>query len=52
MLVACNADCSVEVPSLVTDKYRSPCCFKNVRKFPTNYDASINSWIPSRMFEA
>jgi hypothetical protein len=50
VLFARNADGSDKLPPLVTEKYRSPHCFKNVRRLPTKYEANINSWITTKIF--
>jgi hypothetical protein len=43
VLLACNADGNDKLPPLVTGKYKSPHCFKNVKRLPTNYEANTNS---------
>jgi hypothetical protein len=43
--LACNTDCSEKLPPLVIGKYKSPYCFKNVKRLPTKYEANTNSWM-------
>jgi hypothetical protein len=50
VLLACNADGSDKLPPLVIGKYRSPRCFKNVRRLPTKYKANTNSWMTTEIF--
>jgi hypothetical protein len=35
-VIACNAIGTDKLPPLVIRKNENPCCFKNVRKLPTN----------------
>jgi hypothetical protein len=35
---------------LITGKYKSPHCFKNVERLPTKYEANTNSWMMIRIF--
>ena len=51
VLLACNADGSDKLPPLVTGKYTSPHCFKNVKNLPAKYDANTYSWINTKIFE-
>jgi hypothetical protein len=45
IVLTCNADGSDKLPPLVTGKYKSPCCFKNVKRLPTKYEANTNFWM-------
>jgi len=45
VLLACNNDDSDKLPTPVTGKYTSLCCWQNVKIFPTKYDGSTNSCI-------
>jgi hypothetical protein len=38
--LVCNAGDSEKLPKLVIGSYRSPHCFKNIKKLSTKYDAS------------
>lgn len=49
-LLACNADGPDKLPSLVTEKNASPCCFITVRKLPTKYVAKRREWVIQDIF--
>jgi hypothetical protein len=51
VLLMCNADGSDKLSPLVTGKHRSPRCFKNVMRLPTKYEANINSWMTTKIYE-
>jgi hypothetical protein len=51
VLLMCNADGNDKLPPLVTEKYKSPHCFKNVKILPTEYETNTNSWITTKIFE-
>jgi hypothetical protein len=51
VLLTCNANCSDKLPPLVTGKYKRPHCFKNVKRLPTKYEANINFWMTTKVFE-
>jgi hypothetical protein len=50
MLFACNEDDSNKLPAPVIGKYRSPHCFKNVKRLPTKYEVNTNSWMTTKIF--
>jgi hypothetical protein len=37
--------------SLLTGKYKIPCCFKDIRRLPPKYEPSTNSWMTTKIFE-
>lgn len=45
MLLACNADWTDELLSLITGKSENPYCFKNVSELPTKYLVKRKAWI-------
>jgi hypothetical protein len=51
VLLACNNDDSDMLPTHVTGKYTSFCCWQNVKIFPTKYDGSTNSCITTTILE-
>ena len=51
VLLCCNSDGSEKLTPLVIGKSRNPRCFKNVRTFPTKYEANKNAWITEPLFE-
>ncbi|XP_042911244.1 tigger transposable element-derived protein 6 [Parasteatoda tepidariorum] len=51
VLLCCYSDGSEKVTPLVVGKSRKPRCFKNVRSFPTNYEANKKAWITKALFE-
>jgi hypothetical protein len=51
VLLASSADGSDILPSLVNGKYRSPRCFKNVKRMPTKYEANIYSWMTTTVYK-
>lgn len=51
VLLCCNSDGSEKLTPLVVGKSRNPRCFKNVRSFPTKYEANKKAWITQALFE-
>jgi hypothetical protein len=51
VFLACNADGSDKLSPLVIGKYKNPCCFKNVKRLPTKYEANTDSWMTIKIFE-
>jgi hypothetical protein len=51
VLLVSNTDGSAKLPPLVTGKYESPCCLKNVERQPTKYEANTNPWLTTKIFE-
>jgi hypothetical protein len=51
VLLACNANGSNKLPSLISGKYKSPHCFKNVKRLPTKYEANTKSLMTTNIFE-
>lgn len=43
----------IKHPTLVAGKYvyKSPYCFKNVKRLPIKYEANTNSWMATKTFE-
>jgi hypothetical protein len=50
-MLSCNADGTEKLPSLVTDRYNKPHCFRNVKNLPSKYIANTSSWMSSATFE-
>jgi hypothetical protein len=50
MLLACNADWTDKLLSLITGKSENPYCFKNVRELPTKHLVTREAWIPQVIF--
>ena len=51
MLVCANIDGTEKHPLLVTGKFKSPRCFRNIQHLPTVYDANKSAWMTSSIFE-
>lgn len=51
VLLCCNCDGSEKLTPLVVGKSRNPRCFKNVRSFPTKYEANKKAWMTQALFE-
>jgi hypothetical protein len=51
VFITCNANGSDKLPPLVIGKCKSPCCFKDVKRLPTKYEANTNSWMTTKIFE-
>ena len=50
LLLACNMDGSDKLESLAVGKSCSPCCFKNVKHLPVDYQASKNAWMTAAIW--
>ena len=51
MLLACDV-CDIDkLLSLVTDRYRCMCCFRNFKNLTTQYNPSSNSLLTSRILK-
>jgi hypothetical protein len=46
----CNADSSNKLTPLVSGKYKSPRCFKNVKRLSTKYEGNTNPWLTTKIF--
>jgi hypothetical protein len=51
VLLAYNTDGGDKLPTLLTRKYESPHCFKNVKRLPTKYEANTDSCMTTKIFE-
>jgi hypothetical protein len=50
VLLAANMTGSEKRPPLVIGKYKKPRCFKNVKSFPTGYEANAKAWMTGALW--
>lgn len=50
VLVGSNMNRTDKLKPFIIDKLRNPCCFKNARNLPCDYESQFKAWMTSDLF--